>query len=361
MMKLTNAENFMSIAHLASINKIDMIQRNPLYPHVARVPLSDYELLFDKIIRGKQFSVLTYSNRGANYGPHCKVTKFGERLLPIVGEYQQNAYLTNQIPHLAINPKIQLLHEKLQGSYLNSIPVESSHFKANLDILIGSLKVQEKTSKFAHKIKSWDQAYKKSHRSLEEFINQVIFTTELFEVHTLSLHTNFFSGMETYAKVYGATTEFDTEFLNKASAPIIQKVWKNRGETKVIGILSKFEIDIYGVQTKRIFFFVRKKTTDNPNLDENKLFSTVEPFLQNNALNQIQWTIVPSLQHPTINFQIGENSNFYNTNQPHFSNKLDLLKSYLLGTDHWVRIHQNQTTLNIEKIPGEFDNYSAVE
>ncbi|MDS7928000.1 hypothetical protein RMB13_00620, partial [Acinetobacter sp. V102_4] len=84
-------------------------------------------------------------------------------------------------------------------------------------------------------------------------------------------------------------------------------------------------------------FFVAKKTSDFTPFEETEIYKSLNQFIDQIGLIQVVWTPLPKLLTPI----------FYNVNQINFGKRLQILKAYLVGTDHFLRIFDNKSSFEV--------------
>jgi hypothetical protein len=117
----------------------------------------------------------------------------------------------------------------------------------------------------------------------------------------------------------------------------------------VLGILSKREIDIFGTETLRLIFFVEKESSDWQDFKESSLYTDLEPYFIDNAVDRVALGTIASMNAGVLPLYQSQEQNYYDLNQLYVGERLRVLKAQLIGSDFWARIDNHDPTVSIER------------
>jgi hypothetical protein len=230
-----------------------------------------------------------------------------------------------------------------------NLPVNDHiQYESIIDYCLSDFKVTITTRDFQSQLKSWNTKYTNLKTQYDSFLDLIVSETDRFEVHSLTIQRK---------KVNGMSPQFGDEHFDQLvkdilidkAKPIIKKVWQNRKNNDVLGILSKREIDVFGTETLRLIFFVEKKSSDWQEFKASSLYEDLQPYLIDNPVDRVTLGAIPSMNAGVLPLYQSQEHNYYNLNQLYAEERLKVLKAQLVGSDFWIRINDHNPTVSIER------------
>jgi len=170
----------------------------------------------------------------------------------------------------------------------------------------------------------------------------------IFEVHSLVILRKAVNDQNKAAQYNGFVELNVDDVLSERANEIIKLVMRNSKRNDVIGVLSKREFDIHLNHINRLIFFVKKDSSDWIKFSETQLYKDLEPHFIDTPADHIALGCFPSMNAGIAPLFQQQETNFYNINQLHVGHRLAALKSHLVGSDFWLRYH-DQLTMKIER------------
>ncbi len=349
-MEKTEALNYLNI-----VTKAYTYQR---HTHVAPVPLASYSELIHQIKTKKRFRISTNNPTAFPhpYVPNLYITNLGNLVLNIVADNTQNPYTTGRFQNALLHPEIALLSQLIRTHDIYNIPLGAyQHVEQACEECFADFKVKIQTSAITRQCNSWSSRYGYFTGSYDRFLEFIYGETNRFEVHSLVVQRKLFNGLE---PVFGDSDFRDMsayEIVQEQCKEIIQTVWRKRRQNNVLGILSREEIDIEQTQSIRLIFFVKKEYSDLCPFDSTPLFQTLAPYFINLNRDHIALGTIHTMNSGIASLYQGQEQNYYDLDQIHVGNRLNVLKAQLVVPDHWFRLRDNAPSLKVERGRSDYE------
>lgn len=345
-----------------SLNYLNTVIQTPLpYSHPWPQPLSSamYIEFIESVRNTKNVRIFTHSPNGYHHPsiPNLYFTKSGYKLFQLAQDYVHNLYFSNRLNGVFIHPEIHLLGQLMFKHNLNNFSHSPyyQHFEQACEACIADFKVQIQLSAFKAELKSWNTKFTCAINTYSNFMSFIYNNTKIVEVHSILIKRQLRNGRE---------PEFDDPAFRDLSAfdiaeekakEIISAVWRNRKKNDVLGILSKKETDICNTSTIRLIFFVKRINSDLVEFNQTNLFKTLEPFLIEYDLDSVSiGTKISTMNTGCAPLFQGQHSNYYDVNQIHTGNRLNILMAQLVYSDFWLRINSFSSTVSVERGSTEY-------
>lgn len=295
-------------------------------PHQAS--LNEITDLGNEMIKKKSIRIFKVF-RSFGDAPSMQLLPFGIRFCAVMNSMQTNPYILGIIPCVQLAPKIQLQKELIQQHQLQMDNHLHPSFEIAVDQYIAHYKMITMTKKYKSLEKSWEKGLSKGQMDYERFITKLLGMTRSFEIYSMTLINDVSKiSHENLSRNY---LLFDHHIQEIMSAAVENK------EAHILAVVGKWEANRFQQVNLNLFFFVERKASDVIPFEETKIFQCLNQFIDRTGLIHTLWTPLPELLTPI----------FYNVNQINFGKRLQILKAYLIGTDHYIRIFDKKSSFEV--------------
>lgn len=350
-----------------SWNYLNTVMQAPLfygYHQPQSLSPSMYMELIESVKKTKNVRIFTHSPNGFHHPsiPNLYFTKLGHKLFRLAQDYTHNPYFSNRLNSVFIHPEIHLFGQLMFKHNLNNFSY-SQHYQyleQACEVCIADFKVQIQLSIFKADLKSWNTKFTCANSAYDHFISFIARETNIFEVHSILIQRQLRHGREPeFGDPEFADPAFGDlsalEIVEEKAKQIISTVWKNRQNNDVLGILSKKETNVCNTSTIRLIFFVKRMNSDLVEFNQTQLFKILKPFLIEYDLDSVSiGTKISTMNTGCAPLFQGQHSNYYDMNQIHTGNRLNILKSQIVTSDIWLRIKSFSTTVTVERGANEY-------
>ncbi|WP_017385203.1 hypothetical protein [Acinetobacter baylyi] len=343
---------FSSIEKQEANNHLNMI--TGYNPHSCPAPMAlfNYEELIQKVESGKRFRMFTnnVTSFPHPFFPNLYITKLGDLVFRIIRDNLENPYTTGKFQHVLIHPKIALISQLMiryspfSYHFWNYQQIENT-----CETCFADFKVRIQTRDFDTKHKSWINKYRTCNDTYDRFMNFIYEESSRFEVHSLVVQRKRINGLELTFNDPGFCNRSAFEIVKEKADEIIQDTWRNRKKNNVLGILSVEEINLQHSCSIRLVFFVRKDFSDLIPFRETALYKNLEKYLIDFNLDYISLGQIYTMNSGIAPLFQGQEQNYYDLNQLHIGNRLNILKYQLVVPNHWFRINDYSCSLTVER------------
>lgn len=312
-------------------------------------PISDYWKAGKEILYKRALKMSSLRPTGYPLQQYGYLTPFGASFLPIVQNIQHNPLFGDFAKNIAFNPLAEVTLTKMyqHGLFFTNFD-GSTQCTDQYDSYFSDLKVTCTTRQFQQRFSCWAEQYNRSGKKYDEFMENVYNKAPIFEVHSLVILRKAVNDQNKAAQYNGFVELNVDDVLSERANEIIKLVMRNSKRNDVIGVLSKREFDIHLNHINRLIFFVKKDSSDWMKFSETQLYKDLEPHFIDTPADHIALGCFPSMNTGIAPLFQQQETNFYNINQLHVGHRLAALKSHLVGSDFWLRYH-DQLTLKIER------------
>lgn len=312
--------------------------------------LNDHLKAGMKIQTSKSIRLFSTQPTDVQFRPNLYLTKSGQLILPVIVDCARNPFIVGGVPNIKIHPMISVLAQTIWKHQLPHLPVNDHiQYESIIDYCLSDFKVSITTREFQTQLKSWNTKYTSLKTHYDRFLDLIASETDRFEVHSLAIQRKKVNGMSPQFGDEHFIDQLVKDILIDKAKPIINKVWQNRKNNDVLGILSKREIDIFGTETLRLIFFVEKESSDWQDFKASSLYEDLQPYFINNAVDCIALGAIPSMNAGVLPLYQFQEHNYYDLNQLYVGERLKVLKAQLVGSDFWIRIEDHNPTVSIER------------
>ncbi|WP_227553643.1 hypothetical protein [Acinetobacter haemolyticus] len=261
--------------------------------------------------------------------PNLQLLPFGLRFCAVLNGMKVNPYLLGTIPCIQLSPRIQLQKELIEQHQLPMMDHLHPNFEVAVDMYMAHYKMLILTQKHKNREKAWTRALGKGHWFYESFITNLLELTRSFDVYCMTLINDVSkTSHENLSRNYLLFDHHIQEIVSVA---------QDTKKADILGIVGKWEANRFQQVNLNLFFFVARKTSDFIPFEETKIYQSLNQFIDQTGLIHSVWTPLPKLLTPI----------FYNVNQINFGKRLQILKAYLVGTDHYLRIFDNKSSFEV--------------
>ncbi|MBJ9953018.1 hypothetical protein I5735_08200 [Acinetobacter baumannii] len=344
-----------ALHYLNTVTRAYAYQR---YEHAAPISLVYYSELIQKIKKKQSFRIFTHNPTVFPHPciPNLYITNLGNLALKIVTDNTWNPYTTGKFRDALPHPEIALLSQLMMKHGIHNIPIGAYQLvEQACEMCFADFKVQIQTRAITTQCRSWNKRFVYLTGSYDRFLEFIYGETNRFEVHSLVVQRRVFNGFE---PVFGDPDFRDLsayEIVQEKSNEIIRDVWRKRCQNNVLGILARDEIDIDQTQSIRLIFFVRKEYSDLCPFNSTPLYQTLAPYFINLNRDHIAVGTFHTMNSGFTPLYQGQEHNYYDLNQIHVGNRLNVLKAQLVVTDHWFRLRDNAPSLRIERGKADYE------
>ncbi|EKU57488.1 hypothetical protein ACINWC323_3630 [Acinetobacter sp. WC-323] len=352
---------FSAMEKTEALNYLNIVTRAYAYQgytHAAPVSLALYSELIHKIKMGKRFRIFTHNPTSSPnpFVPNLYVTNLGHLVLTIVGDNTCNPYTTGRFQNALLHPEIALLSQLMRTHGICNIPLGAyQHVEQACEMCFADFKVKIQTRAITTQCRSWSSKYGYFTGSYDRFLEFIYGETNRFEVHSLVVQRKLLNGLEPAFGDPDFRDKSAYEIVQEQCTEIIQAVWRKRRQNNVLGILSREEIDIEQTQSIRLIFFVKKEYSDLCPFDSTPLYQTLAPYFINLNRDHIALGKIHTMNSGIAPLYQEQEQNYYDLNQIHVGNRLNILKAQLVVPDHWFRLRDNAPSLKIERGKADYE------
>lgn len=353
---LDNLETLSSLDFITTTTRTHLFTHQPAF---LQIPTENHGRSLDyyfkagmKIQASKNLRIFTTQPTNVQFRPNLYLTKAGQEIFPVIVDCTLNPFILGRVPNIKIHPIIAVLAQTIWKHQLPRIPVNDHiQYESIIDYCLSDFKVTIKTRDFQTQLKSWNTKYTSLNMHYDRFLDLIASETDLFEVHSLVIQRKKLNGKSPQFGDEHFIDQLVKDILIDKAKPIINKVWQNRKNNDVLGILSKREIDIFGTETLRLIFFVQKKSSDWRDFKESRLYTDLQPYFIDNAVDCVALGTIASMNAGILPLYQSQEQNYYDLNQIYVGERLKILKAQLVGSDFWIRIDDHNPTVTIERKP----------
>jgi hypothetical protein len=351
---LDNLETLSSLDFITSTTFTNLFTHQPRY---LQIPTENHGRSLDyhlkaamKVQASKNLRLFTSQPTNVQFRPNLYLTKAGQEIFPVIVDCALNPFILGNIPNIKIHPIIAVFAQTIWKHQLPHIPVNDHiQYESIIDSCLSDFKVTITTRDFQTQLKSWNTKYTSLNMHHDRFLDLIASETDLFEVHSLVIQRKKVNGMSPQFGDEYFIDQLVKDILIDKAKPIINKVWQNRKNNDVLGILSKREIDIFGTETLRLIFFVEKESSDWQDFKESSLYIDLQPYFIDNAVDRVALGTIASMNAGVSSLYQSQEQNYYDLNQLYVGERLKVLKAQLIGSDFWARIDNHNPTVSIER------------
>lgn len=322
------------------------------YTPVLPLPLFKYSELIQSIKNKKGFRMFTHNPTVFPHPniPNLYFTNLGSLVFQIVLDNTQNPYTTGRFQNALIHPEIYLLSQLMLRHDIVNIPLmEYQRIEHVCETCFADFKVHTSTRAFMAQTKAWDTKYRYCNNSYDQFLKFICAETNKFEVHSLLVQRKRRNNLVNISNTNDFLDMSAYDIVREKSNEIIQAVWRMRQQNGVLGILSREEMNIEQTYTIRLVFFVRKEYSDLVPFVETPLYKVLAPYLIDHNLDCISLGTVQTMNSGIAPHFQQQEHNYYDLNQIHLGNRLNVLKAQLIVPDYWFRIKDDACSLIVER------------
>jgi hypothetical protein len=254
---------------------------------------------------------------------------FGHRCCAVLNGMKTDPYILGTMPCVQLAPKIQLQKYLIELHQLHKADHFHPNFELQFDQFMANYKMHCLTQKHKSLEKSWKKQLDKGNWSYEDFIAKLLGMTRSFDLYCITL-------INDVSKISRENISRNYLLFDHHIEEIINTI-QNFKKANVLGIVGKWETNSFQQINLKLLFFVSRETSDFVTFEETGIYKCLNQFIDQTGLIQTMWTAPPQFLMP----------NFYNVNQINFGKRLQILKAYLIGTDHYVRIFDDKSTCEI--------------
>lgn len=355
-MKLDHQEKFESLNVLTYTTQAYGIDARRYYdPQQPRVSLQAFDEVAQSMFKRKNVKLFTHSPNGIQIAPYLYLTKDGAKIFPVIFDCKINPFTTHRLPNTVLNPLISKMAECFARYRLFDHPIENyKQFEHLADLCFSDFKVQANTRDFQRLLQQWNAKLDASSRRYDRFLDFIDSQTEKFEVHSVIVQRKTIGGRSPQFDEPGFIDMPEKEIVKELAKPLIELGWRKRKSNNVLGILSKWETDIFGVCSMRLIFFVKKEYSDWVDFRTSQLYQELHPFMMEDRVQKVAWGDIATMNAGLSPLFQGQETNYYDSNQLYTGTRLKTLKAHLVGTDYWLRIGGMDTSLQVERGRTEF-------
>lgn len=290
--------------------------------------LNEIDALGSEMISKKSSKIFKVV-RSFGDAPSLQLLPFGYRFCAVLNGMKTNPYLLGTIPCVQLAPRLQLQKYLIQQHPLYEIDHLHPSFEIAVDQYMAHYKMLTLTQKYKSLENSWKRGLGKGLWLYENFMTNLLGMTCSFDVYSMTLINDISkTGHENLSRNYLLFDHHIQEIVSTA---------KDAKKANILGIVGKWEANHFQQVNLHLFVFVAKKTSDFIPFEETEIYQNLNQFIDQTGLIQVVWTPLPNFLTPT----------FYNVNQLNFGKRLQILKAYLVGTDHYLRIFDNKSSFEV--------------
>lgn len=351
--QLDALETLSSLDFINQTTQVGLLIQQPVYQQILSINygrnLDYYFKAGMKIQSSKNMRIFTPQPTDKQFRPNLYLTKAGQMIFPVICDCGQNPLILEKIPNIKINPMIAVLAQTIWNHNLPFLPVNDHiQYESIINHFLSDFKVRITTRDFQTQFKSWNTKFTYVNNQYDRFMDVIASETDLFEVHSLVIQRKKVNGLYPQFGDEHFIDQLAKEILIDKAKPIIKRVWQNRKNNDVLGILSKREMNIFGSETLRLIFFVQKKSSDWQNFRESNLYTDLRPFFIEDAADYVALGMIASMNAGVLPLYQSQEHNYYDLNQLHVGERLKVLKAQIVGSDFWIRIDDHNPTVRIE-------------
>lgn len=314
--------------------------------------LANYYDLALKVQKVKRTTIFTMKPTDFRYSPNLYLTKLGHEFMLLIRDITCNPLITHSRSSLCLNPIIVELVQKIIAHRLPYIPItDHVQYESMIDHCISDFKVSTTTRDFQTQLRNWNTRFKSAMYEYDSFMQRIQETTDRFEVHSMVVQRRLKNGQPLQFDDMGFTDQSNEEVVMDKAKLIIKAVWRNKRKNKVIGVLSKREINQAGTDTIRLIFFMRKEYSDWEDFHKTALYSDLSAFFIDHPIDRIALGHIGSMNARIVPLFQQQELNYYDLNQNYVGERLRHLKAQLVSTDFWIRVRSKQQTIKVERSP----------
>lgn len=343
---------FSSIEKQEANNYLNMITGYSPYSYSTPMTLFNYEELIQKIESGRRFRIFTnnVTSFAHPFVPNLYITNLGNLVFKIIHDNLENPFTTGKFQNILIHPKIALISQLMIRHSLFSYHFGNYQQIENAcEACFADFKVQIQTRDFDTKYKSWITKYSTCNNTYDRFMNFICEESSRFEVHSLIVQRKRINGLELTFDDPGFRDKTAFEIVREKADEIIQDTWRNRNKNNVLGVLSVKEINLQHSCSIRLVFFVRKDFSDVILFKETALYKNLEKYFIDLNLDYISLGQIYTMNSGIAPLFQGQEQNYYDLNQIHTGNRLNILKYQLVIPNYCFRINDYSCSLTVER------------
>ncbi|MDS7932479.1 hypothetical protein RMB03_00530 [Acinetobacter sp. V91_7] len=290
--------------------------------------LNEIDALGSEMISKKSSKIFKVV-RSFGDAPSLQLLPFGYRFCAVLNGMKTNPYLLGTIPCVQLAPRLQLQKDLIQQHQLYEIDHLHPSFEIAVDQYMAHYKMLTLTQKHKSLENSWKRGLGKGLWLYENFITNLLGMTCSFDLYCITLINDVSkTNHENLSRNYLLFDHHIQEIVSTA---------QDAKKANILGIVGKWEANRSQQVNLHLLFFVAKKTSDFTPFEETEIYKSLNQFIDQIGLIQVVWTPLPKLLTPI----------FYNVNQINFGKRLQILKAYLVGTDHFLRIFDNKSSFEV--------------
>lgn len=284
-----------------------------------------------KRILTKQSSRVFKHIRHFGDAPQLHHTNFGRDICQLIMTNQNHPMLNGSYPYVYVNPLTRVFSDLAKQYQLSNLSPFSPQFEVTVDRACSHLKVSSKTRHYLSQSKLWESSFDRARIKYNHAITQILKESDSFELYSVVLNCYLSqSTLSTYSKEY---LLFDHN-LEK----IIKTIKSKASQNNVLSVFSKWEAATSNSVDLRLIFVVKKEYSDPSPLEQSELYVSLQPFIDPTGIIQTNWSKLPEfLGMPE-----------YDCNEFNFGKRLEILESYLVGTDFYCRIVDEKPSFEVQ-------------
>ncbi|NAR87833.1 hypothetical protein GPS47_14755 [Acinetobacter haemolyticus] len=292
--------------------------------------LPQHLTIIERILPKKSNRVLKVSRQ---YGdaPHLHHTSFGRDLCQLIMANQNHPILNGSYPYVYVHPLSRKFLDLAKEYQVVKTSPFSPQFEVVMDGLCSHLKVYCKSRHYLSQLKLWESSYSKTRIKYNNAMTQTLNESDMFELQSLVLKIDINQPiLSEYSKDY---LLFDHNL-----SEIIKIVKSTQEQNNVIAVFSKWEAVKATRIHLRLIFVVKKEFSDPRPLEKSELYVSLQHLIDPTGIIQTTWSNLPE-------FLGGPE---YHCNEFNFGKRLEILESYLVGTDLYCRIVDEKPSFEVQ-------------
>lgn len=295
-------------------------------PHQAT--LSEIDALGAEMVSKKSSKIFKVM-RSFGDAPNLQLLPFGLRFCAVLNGMKSNPYTLGTIPCIQLAPKIQLQKDLIEQHQLPMIDHLHPNFEVAVDMYMAHYKMHTLTQKHKSLENAWTREQRKGHWLYEDFMTKLLGMARSFDVYRMTLIND--------------VSKISHEDLNRTYLLFdhhiqeIVAVAHNTKKANILAIVGKWEATNFQQVNLNLFLFVARKTSDFIPFEETIIYQSLNQFIDQTGFIHSAWASLPNVMTPI----------FYNVNQINIGKRLQILKAYFIGTDHYVRIFDSKPSFEV--------------
>jgi hypothetical protein len=339
-------------------NQLNFITGVYRYQGYTPTALFNYMELIQKLKTGSRYKIFTNNLTAFPHPsiPNLYITNLGSIVFNLIFDNIQNPYTTGKLQNTWIHPEIALLSQLMLKHNLHNFNISAyQHIEHACETCFADFKVHIQTRVFITQFRSWITSYRACNNTYDRFLEFIYGESNKFEIQSLVIQRKRPNGLEPTFGDPGFRDMSAYEIVREKCDEIIQDVWRKRNQNNVLGIISREEIDIDQTCSVRLIFFVKKEYSDLVPFKDMPLYEVLESYFIELNHDRIALGNIGTINSGIAPLFQGQEQNYYDLNQIHVGNRLNVLKAQLVIPNYWFRISDSSCSLNIERGQAQYN------